>query len=119
MNRLALAILLITFTPLSFAQLTYAPINVPGAAQTESRGINNNGEIVGFYKTTTCGDYDIKVPACPTKGFKYVNGTYTKLMVPNSLSTAILGGMTWAILLVSTRKPMARSTGSSGITLTW
>jgi uncharacterized membrane protein len=91
MSRLTLAVLLLTFTPLSFAQFTYAPINVPGAAATEARGINNNGEIVGFYKTAACTDYDIKVPSCPTKGFKYVSGTYIKLMVPNSLSTAILG----------------------------
>jgi hypothetical protein len=80
----------------SFAQFTYAPINVPGAVATAARGINNNGEIVGFYKTTSCQDiaqeYDIAiVPTCAVKGFKYVNGTYVKLMVPNSTSTAILG----------------------------
>jgi len=46
---------------------------------------------VGFYKTTACADYDIKVPNCPTKGFKYVNGTYIKLMVPGSVTTAIMG----------------------------
>jgi hypothetical protein len=45
---------------------------------------------VGFYKTTTCQDYDIKVPACPTKGFKYLNGSYIELTIPNSTSTAIL-----------------------------
>jgi hypothetical protein len=91
MSRLTLAVLLLTFTPLSFAQFTYAPINVPGTVATEARAINNNGEIVGFYKTVACTDYDIKVPNCPTKGFKYVSGTYIKLMVPNSVSTAILG----------------------------
>jgi hypothetical protein len=64
---------------------------VPGAAATEARGINNNGEIVGFYKTSACVDYDVKVPSCPTKGFKYVNGSFIKLMVPNSVSTAIMG----------------------------
>jgi uncharacterized membrane protein len=70
---------------------SYAAINVPGAVATEARGINNNGEIVGFYKTTTCTDDDVKVPSCPVKGFKYVNGAFVKLMVPNSTSTAILG----------------------------
>jgi hypothetical protein len=91
MNQRLFAILLLTLTSTSFGQFTYAPINVPGAAATEARGINNNGEIVGFYKTAACADYDIKVPNCPTKGFKYVNGTYIKLMVPGSVTTAIMG----------------------------
>lgn len=90
MKYFLLAVLL-SLTSASFAQFSYAPINVPGAVSTEARGINNNGEIVGFYKTVACTDYDIKVPNCATKGFKYVNGTYVKLMVPNSVSTAILG----------------------------
>ena len=79
--------------PLAAAAQTfsYAAINVPGAVATEARGINNNGEIVGFYKTTACQDYDIKVPSCPVKGFKFVNGSFVKLMVPNSTSTAIMG----------------------------
>lgn len=86
-----LAILLLTLSSRSFAQFSYAAINVPGAVATEARGINNNGEIVGFYKTAACTDYDIKVPSCPVKGFKYVNSAYLTLMVPNSVSTAILG----------------------------
>ncbi|HZR65307.1 MAG TPA: hypothetical protein VFA85_09180 [Terriglobales bacterium] len=73
------------------AQFTYAPINVPGAVATEARGINNNGEVVGFYQTTTCTNTDVRVPTCPTKGFKFVNGKYVKLMVPGSNSTAIMG----------------------------
>jgi uncharacterized membrane protein len=91
MNRLAVAVFLLLGVDTSRAQFTFAPINVPGATQTEARGINNNGEIVGFYKTDSCFDYDIKVPSCPTKGFKLVNGTYIKLMVPNSTATAIMG----------------------------
>jgi len=91
MNRLVVAIVLTLPSTLLAQTFTYAPINVPGATQTEARGVNNNGEIVGFYKTTACQDYDVKVPSCPTHGFKYVNGSYIKLMVPNSVSTAILG----------------------------
>jgi len=91
MSRLLFVLLLGVPSTLLAQSFSYAPINVPGATQTEARGINNGGEIVGFYKTSTCGDYDIEVPNCPTKGFKYVNGTYVKLMVPNSVSTAILG----------------------------
>jgi uncharacterized membrane protein len=90
-NRLIIGMVLTLSSSLLAQTFTYAPINVPGATQTEARGINNNGEIVGFYKTTTCQDYDIKVPNCPTRGFKYVNGSYTKLMVPNSTATAIMG----------------------------
>jgi hypothetical protein len=75
-----------------YAQFTYAPINVPGAVTTEARGINNSGEVVGYYQTTTtCTNTDVRVPTCPTKGFKLVNGAYVKLMVPNSVSTAIMG----------------------------
>lgn len=84
------ALSFLLFTVVSFAQ-SYAPLNVPGAIATEARSINNNGEIVGFYKTAACTDYDIEVPSCPTRGFKYVNGAYVKLMVPNSVSTAIMG----------------------------
>jgi hypothetical protein len=92
MKQLLFAIVLATSPPTLFAQsFTFAPINVPGAVATEARGINNNGEIVGFYKTTACVDYDVKVPNCPTKGFKYVNGSYIKLIVPNSTSTAVMG----------------------------
>lgn len=74
-----------------FAQFNYAPINFPGAVATVAHGINNSGEIVGYYQTTTCTNYDANVPDCPTKGFKFQNNTYTKLMVPNSTSTAIMG----------------------------
>lgn len=92
MFRFILSCFVAAASTLTFAQtFTYAGINVPGAVQTEARGINNNGEIVGFYKTTSCQDYDLTVPSCPTKGFKYVNGSYIKLMVPNSTATAILG----------------------------
>jgi hypothetical protein len=92
MNRLILAIV-ISLPPTLLAQtFTYAPINVPGAVLTQARGINNNGEVVGFYETSTaCTDNDVRVPICPTKGFKLVNGTYVKLMVPNSVSTAVMG----------------------------
>jgi len=92
MYRLMLAIILALPSTLSAQSFTYAPINVPGAVLTQARGINNSGEVVGFYETTTaCIDPDVRVPTCPTKGFKLVNGSYVKLMVPNSVSTAIMG----------------------------
>src|SRR6266699_6842890 len=92
MNRLLLAIIFFILPSTLLAQLTYAPINVPGAISTEARGINNNGEIVGFYKNTPCLDSDIRVPNCPNiKGFKLVNGAYIKLMVSGSSRTVIMG----------------------------
>ena len=94
MRRVLLFGCLITFASTCFAQFSYAPINVPGAVVTVARGVNSSGEIVGFYMTATCQYFDIynaTVTNCPTKGFKYVNGSYIKLMVPNSVSTIITG----------------------------
>jgi 6-phosphogluconolactonase len=90
-----LAILSFVFGAVSLSQsqtqLAYAKLDVPGAVATEARGVNNLGEIVGFYKTAACSDYDMIVPNCAVKGFKFVNNKFVKLMVPNSTSTAILG----------------------------
>jgi hypothetical protein len=90
MYRLIIICLLLSTA--SFAQtFTYAAINIPGAVATQARGINNNGEVVGFYYTTQCSEPEVQFPNCFVHGFKMVNGTVTKLMVPNSVSTAILG----------------------------
>ena len=91
MIRLILAYVLLTFAPLSFAQFTFAPVDVPGAVATQARGINANGEIVGFYKTVACGDNSVSVPNCATHAYKYVSGSFVKLTVPNATSTAITG----------------------------
>lgn len=95
MHRLILASLLLPFSTISFAQtFTYAAINIPGAVATEARGINKNGEVVGFYYTTkSCvePEGEVQFPNCFVHGFKIQNGKLIKLMVPNSVSTAILG----------------------------
>src|SRR5437016_2600722 len=92
MLRFSFTLLLIAVTHPLFAQFTFAPINVPGATSTEARGINNNGEIVGFYTIAACTEqYNLQVPTCPTHGFKLVNGAYIQLMVPPSFRTAIMG----------------------------
>jgi hypothetical protein len=95
MYRSILVGLLMTLSTTLFAQtFTYAPINIPGAVATEARGININGEVVGFYYTTkSCVEPagEVQFPNCFVHGFKMVNGIVTKLMVPNSVSTAILG----------------------------
>jgi hypothetical protein len=70
-----LALFLLLTSTFSLAQFTYARLDVPGALTTQARGINNNGEIVGFFQTTSCTNSDVRVPTCPTEGFKLVNGT--------------------------------------------
>lgn len=79
----------------AFAQFTYTAVDISGAVETEVRGVNNYGEIVGFYRLSTGSCESIpanpQVPVCNVKGFKIVNGVTTKLMVPGSLATAIMG----------------------------
>src|SRR5215469_10904591 len=91
MYRIFLPCLLLALASTCLAQFKYAPLNVPGALATVARGINNSGEVVGYYQSTSCSNYDANVPNCPTIGFKFVNNTYMKLMVPNSTSTMITG----------------------------
>lgn len=91
MGRTLRFALLLTLVSTCYAQFTFAPMNVPGAVATVARGINNAGEVAGFYQTVNCLNYDRNVPSCATKGFKFLNGAYTKLMVPNSTATAIMG----------------------------
>lgn len=91
MYRILLFGLLLTFASTCLAQFTYAPLDVPGAAATVARAINNSGEVVGFYQTTSCSNYDLNVPDCPTAGFKLVNSQFTTVMVENSTSTAVNG----------------------------
>src|ERR1700730_4382581 len=90
MKNLLLAIVLALPSALLSQTFSYASVDVPGALATEARGVNNNGVIVGFYKTTSCSDI-YAVPSCPTQGFKYVGGSYKKLAVPGAVSTAIMG----------------------------
>src|SRR5581483_892130 len=71
-------------------------INVPGALETQVRGVNNYGEIVGFYRpsASVCLPEMVanpQVPTCGTRGFKIVNGVLTKLHVPGATSTTITG----------------------------
>lgn len=73
------------------AQFNYASIDVPGAMATVARGINNSGEVVGYYQTTACSNYDLNVPNCSTEGFTFINNTYTTITVPNSTSTTVNG----------------------------
>jgi hypothetical protein len=87
-------------------------INVPGALETQVRGVNNYGEIVGFYRrsTSVCLSgipVDPQVPICGTVGFKIVNGVLTKLNVPGATSTAIMGVNDYGDLVGFYLKPEA------------
>jgi hypothetical protein len=91
MYRIMLSGLLLTIASTCMAQFTYAPVDFPGAVASVARGINNSGEVVGFYQTALCSNYDLNVPDCPTEGFKLVNNGYTTVMVSNSTATAVNG----------------------------
>ncbi len=81
--------------PLS-AQFKFQAVDVPGAVETQVRGINNAGVVVGFYRVATdacigLATPNVQVPPCDERGFKIVDGVLTTLTVPGSLSTAIMG----------------------------
>jgi len=68
----------------------YVAINFPGAAGTEARGINNFGEIVGFYVLGR-SDCDFGFTGCTIHGFKLVNGHFTTINVTGSDHVKVLG----------------------------
>lgn len=68
----------------------YVAINFPGSAGTEARGINNFGEIVGFYKLGR-SDCDFGFTGCSIHGFKLVNGHFTTINVAGSDHVKVLG----------------------------
>jgi hypothetical protein len=107
-----LFLVLLAFSPLAFTQtFTYKAINIPGATETQVRGVNSSGEIVGFYKTTSCVETFIQFPNCPVHGFKIVKGVITKLLVPHSTWTAIMGVNDYGDLVGFA---MTSSTGAHG-----
>jgi hypothetical protein len=93
----AVVILLLFFFSLPLtAQVKFQTVDIPGAVETQVRGINSAGVIVGFYRTSAqaCIPFapsTIQVSPCDERGFKFVNGKITTLMVPGSLSTAVMG----------------------------
>jgi len=64
---LSLAVLLLASAPLALAQGTYTQIDYPGGSMTRALGIDNAGDIVGFY---FAGTYH---------GFLLSGGTYTTI----------------------------------------
>jgi uncharacterized membrane protein len=78
---LSLAALLLASVPLAMAQGTYTQIDVPGAASTSVQGIDNAGDLVGFYTGTS----DV------THGFLFSGGAYTTIDYVGGESTYLLG----------------------------
>ena len=67
-------------TAQSTARYTYTIIDVPGAAHTYASGINNAGQIVGYYLGTAGGIEGYH-------GFLYSDGKFTTIDPPNAQST--------------------------------
>lgn len=90
-----LAATCLVFTGAMVAQINsptfrYVAINFPGAFSTDATGINNFGEIVGFYQQgTNCNGF--VSPPCRTHGFKLINKTFTTINVPSAVDTFVLG----------------------------
>jgi probable HAF family extracellular repeat protein len=57
---------------------TYTRIDPPGSVSTTVTGINNKGQIVGYYEESSGG---------PAQSFLYSRGTYTVLDVPGATNT--------------------------------
>ena len=68
----------------------YVAINFPGSVGTEARGINNFGEIVGFYRLGR-SDCDFGFTGCTIHGFKLVSGHFTTINVAGSDHVKVLG----------------------------
>ena len=77
---LVLGVLATTTSP-AFAS-TVTTIDVPGAAATDAFGINERGQIVGFYSEPSPG---------PSHGFLLDSGTFTTIDVPGADSTIAFG----------------------------
>jgi probable HAF family extracellular repeat protein len=74
---------LIGLAPAAFASdFTFSTIDVPGAFSTEALGINNAGQIVGFFKDNT---------GAGQHGFLYDRGIFTTIDVPGATGTIPFG----------------------------
>lgn len=97
MNRKVLiaAILCLALTGGAVSQINspkfrYVSFSFPGATNgTVARGINNFGEIVGYYiiGRTDCSFF----LSCQLHGFKAINGKFSTIDVPGATQTEVLG----------------------------
>lgn len=68
----------------------YVAINFPGAASTEAHGINNFGEIVGFFNIGVA-NCQFGSTLCRFHGFKLKNKVFTRIDIPGATDTRVLG----------------------------
>jgi hypothetical protein len=80
----------VAFSQINSSTYHYVAINFPGASSTEARGINNFGEIVGFF-TTGAGNCEFGSTLCAFHGFKLKNKVFTWVDIPGATNTRILG----------------------------
>jgi len=64
----------------SSAAFTFTTIDVPGASYTEARGINRQGQIVGFYGSAEGTGF---------QGFRLDQGAFTTINFPGAVDTAL------------------------------
>ena len=80
-----LVVFLLLFSALLFrakADYTFTPVNFPNAAYTQPQGINDNGDVVGYYQN------GLSFP----QGFVLKNGTYTAIAGrPGSIAVIAYG----------------------------
>ena len=94
-NLLITAILCLALTGGAVSQINspkfrFVSFSFPGATNgTVARGINNFGEIVGYYiiGRTDCSFF----LACQLHGFKVVNGKFSTIDVPGATQTEVFG----------------------------
>src|SRR3954447_11281998 len=67
-------------SPANAANFSFAPIDVPGAFETQAHGINDAGQIVGWFFDDT-----------GTHGFLNTGGSFTPIDVPGASLTAVEG----------------------------
>jgi hypothetical protein len=78
----SIVVLVLAFATTALAQGgTYTTLNYPGAIYTWAAGINNAGEIVGYYQNN----------ATQIDGFLLSNGTYTNISYPGAADTTLTG----------------------------
>ena len=78
--------LVLSLTAPAHSQGTYTTLSVPGASMTGASGINDAGQVVGFYGT---GDFATSDWAA--HGFLYSNGVYSTWDFPGATGTYITG----------------------------
>ena len=78
------------FSQINSSTYHYVAINFPGAASTEAHGINNFGEIVGFFNLGVAG-CEFGSTLCTFHGFKLKNKVFTCVDIPGATNTRILG----------------------------